>query len=710
MIILKCKMCGGNLNYSNDETVVECPYCGTNQTIPLADNERKIKLYERANKLRFDCEFDKAAGVYESIISEYVHEAEAYWGVVLCRYGIEYVDDAHTGKKVPTCHRSSYNSIMEDSDFDMVMENADGIARSIYRDEAKRIEEIRKGIIEVSNKEEPYDVFICYKETSADGERTIDSVIAQDIYDILTNAGYRVFFSRITLEDKLGIEYEPYIFSALNSAKLMLVVGTSYDNFNAVWVKNEWKRFIELMTKDKNKYLIPCFKDVDAYDIPREFSKLQSQDMSKIGAMQDLLHGIKKLLNRDNIKTSLVQEDSMEESMLKRGYLALEDSEWEAANSFFEKALDYNPESARAYMGKYLSQYKYTSMDSWKCDICTYEEPMGSTKETVGEEDVAFIENVIEQFKMDYYLSEETIRELFSFDWKIAFNKEEWMSAVEEKKLNIENDNNLIKMVRFFDEKHDSECTNTYKEVLSILSNVIYDMPVYFERAIQKKRNEYIQFCNQTESKVRDLYEIAKKQRDDDYIKACKYQENDNTSEAQELLEKIGDYKDSLVRLQSVIEINVRIEPLYSEAIKLGNSNVYDNVNRAIEMLESIREYKNAEGLIKDYKEKIERLRELENIRKDYLQEYEKKKIKEQQQEDEMKKHEESEQEKLDKDREKNGFSSFVKNYFIFVFFIVLFVIFGIAWIISMTLFGNGEDYEQSRRIDTVVEGVVINL
>ena len=32
-------------------------------------------------------------------------EAEAYWGLVLCRYGIEYVNDPATGKKVPTCHR-----------------------------------------------------------------------------------------------------------------------------------------------------------------------------------------------------------------------------------------------------------------------------------------------------------------------------------------------------------------------------------------------------------------------------------------------------------------------------------------------------------------------------------------------------------------------------------------------------------------------------
>ena len=63
----------------------------------------------------------------------------------------------------------------------------------------------------------------------------------------------RVFFSRITLEDKLGQEYEPYIFAALNSAKVMLAFGTCYDYYNAVWVKNEWSRFLQLMELGQKK-------------------------------------------------------------------------------------------------------------------------------------------------------------------------------------------------------------------------------------------------------------------------------------------------------------------------------------------------------------------------------------------------------------------------------------------------------------------------
>ena len=364
MAIIKCKMCGGDMEVNEGTNVAECEYCGTKQTVPHVDDEKKLTLFSRANRLRLACEFDKAAAVYENLVTEFPKEAEAYWGLVLCKYGIEYVDDPATGKKVPTCHRSSFESILEDSDFEQACENADVVARKVYREEAKFIEQIRQGILEVSGKEQPYDIFICYKETDDNGQRTLDSVMAQDVYDALTQKGYRVFFSRITLEDKLGTQYEPYIFAALNSAKVMLVFGTDYEYLNAVWVKNEWSRFLKLMEKDKGKHLIPCYKNIDAYDMPKEFQKLQAQDMGKVGAMQDLLRGIDKLLSsghkEEQIKeTVVVQQTSGAtwETLMERGRMFLEDKDWKNANIYFDKVLDIDPQHAEAYVGKLCAKY-----------------------------------------------------------------------------------------------------------------------------------------------------------------------------------------------------------------------------------------------------------------------------------------------------------------------------------------------------------------
>lgn len=372
MALFKCKMCGGTLEITEESTVYECEYCGSRQTVPTADDEKKMTLFNRANRLRAACEFDKAAGVYESIAAEFPEEAEAFWGIILCRYGIEYVDDPATAKKVPTCHRSSFDSIFDDADFDMVLENSDPVSRGVYREEAKAIEKLRTSIIEVSAKEEPYDIFICYKETDELGQRTLDSVIAQDVYDTLTAKGYKVFFSRISLEDKLGQEYEPYIFAALNSAKIMLAFGTDYEYFNAVWVKNEWSRYLALIAKGDKKTLIPCYKGIDAYDMPKEFAKLQAQDMGKVGATQDLMRGIEKIL-KPVAGTTQVEigipvagaNTAGYKPLLDRGFMTLEDGDYAKAEGLFEDVLNMNPKCAEAYMGKLMAYYKVDSVTAF---------------------------------------------------------------------------------------------------------------------------------------------------------------------------------------------------------------------------------------------------------------------------------------------------------------------------------------------------------
>ena len=356
MAMIKCKMCGGDLTVVPGSSVAECEYCGSRQTVPMVDDEKKLVQFARANQLRANCDFDKAAGIYEAILADTPSEAEAYWGLVLCKYGIEYVTDPVSGRKIPTCHRTSYDNVLKDSNFDQAYENADLMAQKEYRAQAKQLEEIRRGIIEVSAREKPYDVFICYKETDPEGNRTPDSVMAQDIYDALTAKGYRVFFSRISLEDKLGQEYEPYIFAALNSAKVMLAVGTCYEYYNSVWVKNEWSRYLKLMARDKNKHLIPCFQNLDPEDMPEQFVRLQAQDMGKIGAIQDLTRGIEKLLGSHYAAKKVSNAGGDNTLVRAKGFL--ERGDWENARIYFNRCLDADPESGAAAMGLLLATWK----------------------------------------------------------------------------------------------------------------------------------------------------------------------------------------------------------------------------------------------------------------------------------------------------------------------------------------------------------------
>lgn len=256
-------------------------------------------------------------------------------------------------------------SILTDEDYLAAVENApDEESRRIYQEEAARIAEIQKGILAISANEKPYDVFICYKETDENGQRTRDSQWAQDVYYGLTEQGLKVFFSRITLEDKLGQQYEPYIFAALNSAKVMVVIGSRPEYFNAVWVKNEWSRYLSLMKHDHKRLLIPCYRDMDPYDLPEELSMLQSQDMSKIGFMQDLLRGIQKVMQQPTsapqgvrVETATVETNAPGvTSLLKRAALFLEDGDTASAREYYDRVLDIDPECAEAYMGKVCAE------------------------------------------------------------------------------------------------------------------------------------------------------------------------------------------------------------------------------------------------------------------------------------------------------------------------------------------------------------------
>ncbi len=357
-MIIKCKMCGGDLNIQEGNPICECEFCGTQQTIPQVDNEKKGNLFNRANRLRMGAEFDKAATVYASIVAEFPEEAEAYWGLCLCKYGIEYVDDPLTGNKIPTCHRTIPESIMDDEDFDQACENASPDAKRLYREEAKTIDRLQQDILSIVASEEPYDVFICYKETDENGERTEDSVLAQSIYDELTSKDLKVFFARITLEDKLGQQYEPYIYAALHSAKVMLSIGTNYEYFDAVWVKNEWARFINLMKTDRTKVLIPCYKGLDAYDMPREFKNLQAQDMSKLGWLQDLTRGILKICSNQSTQSKNSVSGPSINSLIQRARMFLEDESWNESSQYADKVLDIDPQNAEAYLVKLMSELK----------------------------------------------------------------------------------------------------------------------------------------------------------------------------------------------------------------------------------------------------------------------------------------------------------------------------------------------------------------
>ena len=373
-------MCGGNIIYNEGDKVGTCESCGTKQTIPNISGEKIANMVDRANHFRLNNEYDKAQKIYEDILLENSDDAEIYWDLLLCKYGIEYVEDPKTKKRLPTINCLQYKSILSDDDYKKTIKLADSSQKSLFEEEAKYIDEVQKAILNISKKEKPYDIFICYKESDTNGRRTQDSVLAQDIYYQLTNEGYKVFFSRITLEDKLGTAYEPYIFSALNSSKIMLVVTTKQEYVNAVWVKNEWSRYLNLISNGENKTLIPAYRDMDPYDLPDEFSHLQALDMGKLGFMQDLIRGINKIINKnenDKITNDVSHNTSShnnanESALMKRIEIFIEDGNFKSAEEYCEKVLDMDPENGKIYYYLMLIEREIKSIDEYTLETDSY--------------------------------------------------------------------------------------------------------------------------------------------------------------------------------------------------------------------------------------------------------------------------------------------------------------------------------------------------
>lgn len=522
---LKCKMCGSNLEIEDSITVCKCEKCGTSQTVPDIEDDKELKLFERAGRLRFNCDFDKAAGIYNTITDSYPEEAEGYWGLILCKYGIEYADNA-SGKKVPVCHRISYDSVMDDEDFELVMENSDSESRAIFREEAKIIEENRKKYIQIAESEQPYDIYISYRAKDDNGDKTAVSEIAGHLYNKLTSAGYRVFLSEAALKGKKRSECEPYIYSALNSANVMLALGTSYDDYNDVWVKNEWNRYLEIAEKNKNKCLIPCYKDVDEYDIPKEFAGLKVCQLGNDDTFNNIMAEIANVVKPESVnqpapepeKAEPAEEIELEEieiiepvdinKLLDEGFSAISDKNWKEANKLFFQVLDEEPDNSKAYWGQLLVQQECTNAREMADNL--YLQVIGNTSDNTYELEIRDRRQEIkDKYPVANLFSEEEYANLFDVHFNYQSGVENTKSAIAANNEHyILSDNELFKRAK---QNADAEVAAGIEE---FVANVNRHLDEILKNVTEQEQQE-IEEARQQETAYFSKLEDAFKKADD---------------------------------------------------------------------------------------------------------------------------------------------------------------------------------------------------
>ena len=306
-----CYNCGGTLQEEGGSIV--CINCGTHKPKKEIPTEEQSLLYAAYQKLR-QANFFEAERDFDDIVRRHPYNELGYWGRLLSKFGIKFEED-YNKKSIPTCYATSIESVYDSSDYKKALEYAEPANKRVFQKHADYIERVRREWLEKASKQEPYDIFISYKDSddklgshrASDRDdrrnlnRTPDSYRMQDLYHQLKERGYRVFFSRESLPDITGDKYEPYIFNALSTAKVMLVYGSKPEYINATWVRNEWTRYLKRIqhgTKSPGSLLV-AYEGFAPNDLPPALKTLQCMDAGDEGFYAKLFDKIRQILEQN---------------------------------------------------------------------------------------------------------------------------------------------------------------------------------------------------------------------------------------------------------------------------------------------------------------------------------------------------------------------------------------------------------------------------
>ena len=134
MSVILCRTCGRELVFSPGVELVCCPACSTNNCSPQADAD-VADVLNRATGQRLRCDFIHAEASYQYALNISPEEPEALWGLVQCRYGVEYVNDPRTGRPIPIVHAVRKRPMLTDPDFREACELAPEAVRDQYRND-----------------------------------------------------------------------------------------------------------------------------------------------------------------------------------------------------------------------------------------------------------------------------------------------------------------------------------------------------------------------------------------------------------------------------------------------------------------------------------------------------------------------------------------------------------------------------------------------
>ena len=260
----KCPTCGGRLENLNGNQY-ECRSCHNVYEL----NERNANLYhdlQVASTFRESLNFKQAELMYKNLLKEYKDDnlADVYWNLLLCEQRVMF-ESNERGEQFPSFYDIVPTEIEESENYNKTIEYLNKFSPqniATYVELVDKMYTAKRKCRTIKNTSKPYDIFICFKKSKLDGEGVTEEYkLAFDLYNILSK-DYNVFFSERSLNNIVVREYEPNIYHALYTAKIMLVLCSKREYLESQWVKNEWSRFkMFSTTTSQTKAIIPIFMD-----------------------------------------------------------------------------------------------------------------------------------------------------------------------------------------------------------------------------------------------------------------------------------------------------------------------------------------------------------------------------------------------------------------------------------------------------------------
>lgn len=560
-----CKMCGVALDAKAFDTLEKCPYCGMmNDVVRIKDVFQENQL-DKANYYRRNRDYVRAAGLYNGLIRKDEELAVAHWGKLLCEYGVEYISDLASGTCVPVCNNMKEEAVFENPSYKAAIRFAGEELQSYYEQEAKKIQLIQQEMAKETEQENPYDVFLCYRESDSEGNPTKDSELAQELYEYLGKNGFDVFYEREC--KKQHGDTIAYRAHAARTATVMLVVGTSAESFDSPLVKMEWNERLKTSVEGDADFLV-AYKDMDMYELPDEIMHLQAKNMNRLSFLQELLEELERLCDRtDEAEETEEQEQGMQgavsaESLTERAFLCLEDGEFTKADELLEQALNCKAKYAKAYIGKLMV----------RLGACVEEDLAKGRMELTGYKEY----NRIMRFG-----DAEQKKQIEDYNNQIIERKQtEELSA---------------KQARYEQAMQQLEAAQSEQEYLAAAR-------IFNEVGAYKDAEEKYSSCMQTAAK------------ENSYQNAMRLLHNNSFDEAESVFLQIEDYKDA-----ADMADNCRKEKVFQNGLQLLGNRKYEE---AAEVFQGLGDYKNAAEQVVRCQKRVDRetLEKQKNEKKEELQ------------------------------------------------------------------------------------------